>query len=76
MASILDRDHYEGNFLDRLEQVELLVDDLAKRAKTGTVTLVEVNTGDVTNPPTDVEQKKMAYLFVRTIPNTWLKSVV
>ena len=55
MGSLLDLDHYENNILDRVADVERRAEDLERDAKRGTATMVDIEGGDVSNPPTDAE---------------------
>ncbi len=53
--SLLLRDHYPTNILNRLDEAERRLNEIERHAKTGVAVIVEVNTGDVSNPPTDAE---------------------
>jgi hypothetical protein len=55
MPSLLNRDHYPENILDALEAVQDRLADLERTAKTGAATFIEIDTTDVSNPPTDAE---------------------
>ena len=53
--SLLERDHYVDNWLDRIAQLEDRLHELERSAKTGAATLLEINITDVSNPPTDAQ---------------------
>lgn len=53
--SLLDRDHYPNGWLERVEALERRVQDLERSAKTGAATMLQVDTTDVSNPPTDAQ---------------------
>jgi hypothetical protein len=53
--SLLERDHYEDNILDRIAALEDAVENVLRSAKLGTVTYIAVDGADVSSPPTDAE---------------------
>lgn len=57
--SILQRDHYQMNILDRLDEAERRLSEIERHAKTGAAVIVEVSVGDVSNPPTDAEMDSL-----------------